>query len=361
MQLVKPNRNGLIELYRFIFAVVIVFHHARYLGGGAPYALFGNAGYIGVEFFFLVSGFLLAKTALKPRSELSLGYETGCFMLKKIKALLPFYSLAVLASLISEFLVEERGLVSRASGIFDILFLGMSGIKTYPVVNASWYLSAMLICMIVIYPLTRKYRDKFIYIIAPIISILLLGYLSRNFGNLNQYNNNFTLVYTGLIRAFAEISLGVIIYAIVEKLQQIKFTKFSQLLISALNLCLLVFILFGSTVIESSNFDYVLLLAIALLVSLTFAKVGLIANLKIFNAKLFTFLGKLSLVIYLNHMWVKSLVVKYAPQTLGYNKLLVIFLVLTFVVSFVMMLINLIIGKISTKCGCKVKKLFVKE
>ena len=361
MQTKKSGRNGVIELYRLIFALMIVFHHARYLGGGTDMALFGNMGYIGVEFFFLVSGFLLAKSALKPPNELSLGYETGNFIFKKIKALLPFYSLAVIASLISELLVEDRGLTSRFSGIFDILFLGMSGIKTYPVVNASWYLSAMIISMVIIYPLTRKYRDKFIYILAPIISIVLLGYLSRNFSNLNQYNNNFTIVYTGLLRAIADITIGVIIYKVVEWLQQKNFTTLSRLLFSVFNIGLIVFILFSSTVIESSNFDFVVLLAIATLVCTTFAKVGLISNLKLFNAKFFGFLGKLSLVIYLNHMWVKSVIAKYAPETLGYNKLLVTFLILTFAVSFIMMLINLIVNIISKKCGKHIKKLFIKE
>ena len=361
MQTVKTRRNGVIELYRFIFALMIVFHHARYLGGGTDTPLFGNIGYIGVEFFFLVSGYLLAKSALKPPGETPLGCETGKFIYKKITSILPFYLLAVIASLVSEFFVEQRATTDKLSGVFDVIFLGMSGIKTYPVVNASWYLSAMFISMVILYPLARKFRDKFIYILAPILCIVIFGYLSRNFGNLNQYNNNFTIVYTGLIRAIAEISLGAIIYEIVEWLKLKQFTVLSKVLCSLLNITLLIFILYSSTVVESSNFDFVILLAIAVVVCLTFAKIGIIANLRIFETKFFSFLGKLSLVVYLNHMWVKSLIVYFVPEALGYNKLLLMFLCSTFIVSFLMLLVNFIINKVSIKCGNKIMKLFIKE
>lgn len=44
-------RNGNIELLRFMFCMCVVLYHA-WVGPG---------GYIGVEFFFMVTGFFLAK------------------------------------------------------------------------------------------------------------------------------------------------------------------------------------------------------------------------------------------------------------------------------------------------------------
>lgn len=49
------QRNGVIDFMRFIFALLVILHHA---------ILFHKpiiAGYIGVEFFFMVTGWLMAE------------------------------------------------------------------------------------------------------------------------------------------------------------------------------------------------------------------------------------------------------------------------------------------------------------
>lgn len=53
------QRNGMIDFMRFIFSIVIVLHHASLFRGTML------AGYIGVEFFFIVSGWLLMERVQK--------------------------------------------------------------------------------------------------------------------------------------------------------------------------------------------------------------------------------------------------------------------------------------------------------
>ena len=64
----RSVRNGKVELYRFIFSVIILLFHA-YLADplqpnvnqvGTTLAMFPQ-GALGVEFFFLLSGFLMAR------------------------------------------------------------------------------------------------------------------------------------------------------------------------------------------------------------------------------------------------------------------------------------------------------------
>ena len=63
----KSRKNGRVEFLRFIFALAILFFHIHKSFAGDDVIELGNTGlnffargYIGVEFFFLVSGYLLA-------------------------------------------------------------------------------------------------------------------------------------------------------------------------------------------------------------------------------------------------------------------------------------------------------------
>ena len=59
------KRNGEIDAFRFVFAIVIfLFHFGVFLQNSALKNVF-KFGNIGVEFFFLVSGYLLAARACR--------------------------------------------------------------------------------------------------------------------------------------------------------------------------------------------------------------------------------------------------------------------------------------------------------
>lgn len=57
----KQGRNGLLELYRFLFALWVVYYHGFFITKGAYF----NHGYISVEFFFILSGFFLISSFKK--------------------------------------------------------------------------------------------------------------------------------------------------------------------------------------------------------------------------------------------------------------------------------------------------------
>lgn len=372
MDKATTKRNGAIDFLRFLFALVIIIYHARGIGGGSDHALFKRFGYIGVEFFFIVSGFLMAKSAERD-SELEstrsggvclLGEDTVRFLWRKIKTVLPYFLLAAIPSLVVLFYDKGYGRMETLERlmmcVWDLSFLGASGIKTYTVVRASWYLSAMYISMILLYPLLRKFKDQFTHIIAPLLSIVLLGYISQTFGHLDQYiaSDAYTVVHSGILRAIAELSLGCICYAVCKEIRRKPLTQLSRVLISVI--CVIGFTgVFLATNVNRKYFDFVLLFAIVVCTTLVFSELGAISRSSLFKHKVFPLLGELSMVVYLNHMWIKTFITTLIPKSHGYSILLCIYVISVVVISFLMMGIVYCLKKFWKSKGKHIKSWFI--
>ena len=63
----KKKRNSLVELYRFLFAMWVVYYHGYFF---LPKDSHFSGGYIAVDFFFILTGFfvmgLIKKESEKP-------------------------------------------------------------------------------------------------------------------------------------------------------------------------------------------------------------------------------------------------------------------------------------------------------
>ncbi len=359
------RRNGIVDFMRFIFCVVIVFCHGRNLGGGSEKALFADAGYIGVEFFFLVSGFLMAKSALSaPDSGRGLGSETLTFMWRKIRAVLPYYLFAVLFSYGTKAYINEYSFVETVRnfllGIWDLMFLRAAGFRSFGLIRATWYLSAMFSAMFILYPILRKYGRTFTRVIAPLLAIFLTGYLTQTCSSLDQHINNWNFVYTGLIRAVAEISLGCVCYEIVDRMKGVQYTVFSRVLITLGQVVGYGFILYCMNDLpDGKQFDFVLLPIMAFCVVLSFSGQGVAVRL--FTGRPFPWLGKMSMIVYLNHMWVKDTLAALMPESLGYFKLLGIFLACTVAASLVCLFFVDGVGKLIDRNRDKIRRCFIKQ
>ena len=212
----KEERNLSAELWRMVFAVVIVMWHARKL----PWAE-GNfvlqSGVFVVEFFFILSGYLMAQSVCREG-----GTEKGewQFLWQKIRSFYPAYLFALVFDIVvrlSPLYHREVDYKAFAYYIYDFLMLratGIQGLEPNTVVGPSWYLSAMLVAMMILYPLLRRFRDVFFNILAPMLAIFLFGWFSVMKGSLDYplvFENGICL---GLLRAIAGISLGTVCFAV---------------------------------------------------------------------------------------------------------------------------------------------------
>lgn len=168
----KSNRNGLIELYRFLFAMWVVWYHGFFLFQNEYF----DHGYIAVEFFFILSGFYILKTIDKYKDEKFFA-GLGKLLWGRIKSL---------------------GLAFVIGVIFSVWFMVID--KKITKLGFLWYIPYMLLAFIVVYTLKRFIRQKWVFLFV-MLGIAVVCYLLQ-----------YIPIYPGheIIRSLEGVSLGVV-------------------------------------------------------------------------------------------------------------------------------------------------------
>lgn len=312
----RKKKNGLIEFLRFAFCLIIVFRHGA---GFTPESMteYFQRGALGVEFFFLISGYLMACSAAKYQTNSaegnnSVGKDTVEFLKRKISGLCPELPIAFLISFLISFCSLGSFSVGRIieaanEWIWECLMVSMAGFSTGSMHMGIWYISAMLLSMLILFPLCRKYFDTFVRVIAPIIAIFLIGILVlMSETTLGPTHILGGFVYKGMVRAIAEMSLGIACYLIIEHLRKYNLTRFAQILIDIIMLFLMAGIFTWMIFGDDEKYDLLCFLLITITVCLAFSHQGYFA--KYFDCKIFYWLGEISFAVYLGHVeWSKAI------------------------------------------------------
>lgn len=305
-------RNGSIDLMKFLFTLVVMLYHTTKLFPG---------GYIAVDFFFIVSGYLMSKSTEKRIANgIALGSDTLSFVLHKAKGIFPFYLSAFILSFCFTCVLGGSGIKQSLLTLFhspyNIFMLGMAG--NYDMghrVQASWYISAMLLGILLMYPIRKKNVNVFDHIIAPILFLVFVGWAHQTGGGVSYFTVGYQsniFMYNGMFRGIAEMAIGCSCYTLGKKLQNIHFTFWGKLIVSLFELIGYALIFFCASRYSQSDTDLTLLLLIAMSVTLSFSGKGLLSP--ILNNRLCSFLGSFSLQMYLTHELVKNVILPYARK-----------------------------------------------
>ncbi len=332
----RTMKNGKIEFTRFAFSVIILLFHLGEVLISKNYRIaehftFFSNGWIGVEFFFAVSGYLMASSAFKNRdNKASLGKDTFLFMEKKLMAVLPYHLIVFSITFLTLVVAKYESLTQTADYILSVipnfLLIQRSGLKNSDVLGVEWYISEMLIAMLVLYPICKKYYDKFAKIIAPVTSLLIIGYLIKTTGSLNGSTNWSVIVSKTFLRAVSEICAGVFCFELCRNIKKLNFTKKDKLILTFFEIiCYLVILAFIVTDIPK-KFSGTIFIFICCAVCLSFSDITY--GKKLFNNKFVYFLGTLSLPIYLCHSLTRRVIVEYFSD-LRFRYALIIFILLT--------------------------------
>ncbi len=317
----NKKRNNEIELFRFLFITVIaVMHFSNSYFKSCPYY---QGAYIGTEFFFLLSGFMIAKKALSQREPLS-PYRFTWNRLKKLYPdyLFAFFLLFVL-SLVSGAIACQDGFKTLCSYIFELLFLHASGLKSFGLLNyPTWYLSSLIIGGFLIYGLICINRKLYLTIIAPLSVLVTYSFFSANVGHMDVWGSaQMFHLSDALTRGFAAMSLGCLSYCLssylsrqTERLSQNKAVK---VLLTLTELFCLCFVFFDCAFVSDSQMDFYFILLLFVGITLSFSNLT-------FTGQMFSkipflgFLGNISYQMYVYQLFIICIFCLYLPD-LGYR------------------------------------------
>ena len=332
-------------MLRFLFALAILFFHihkrfavSENIHIGNTGLLFFNHGYIGVEFFFLVSGYLLAAGCYSKR-ELStefIGTETAQMMWKKIKNIFPYHIFAMILTIIVNAYFLENTVSGRYHYVIDswasVFFLQVFGFDSTWVNKLTWYLDVWLMVTFIFYYFLRKHYETFVKIICPLLALFVLGYMAHEYNSIAGIDGWTGHFYKCFLRGLAEMALGCSAYSLTRQLNKINFSKAGSIILGFCEAIgyILVFKYACSGCDPKYSFPTLFIMCLALI--LTFSNVN--PYHKIFDCTIFDWCGKMSLLIYLNQFYCIRLVQQLLPDLNFWWKVVACTL-LTFIGAFI--------------------------
>ncbi len=334
-KIVPSVKNGKIELFRFICAIIIAIYHFNFSIEYKSEKF--TKGYLAVEFFFIVTGYLMAKSLSKytddPDNKFDLFDTSLKYVAKKISSFYCFYIAAIIitsAAWIPYFKLPVKEYFFK---LFDavptFLLLQMVGFKTADWYVPIWYLSAMVIVTIILTPILLKFPKSYSLYIGPFISVVLLGFIYVKVG---YYNRSIIIKGNppyGLMRAFAEISIGCTCFYL-EKCGYLKKLREKSASVIAIICYILSFVYMYNNYKNDHEFLSIILITVASII--TFHNKNTFTFL---NNRFVYFLGKLSLPIFLVHSVSRYTIPKWIPQFSHYSLYMMLYLVATIILSIV--------------------------
>lgn len=210
------GRDWRIELLRFIATLGIAIFHFEWIYLGHP--VYFRHFYLFVEFFFILSGFFLAKNV--KRTENNDDYASLKYTYHQAKKLWVPYFIAFIFSF------WVYCLVNNVKGLnvlwllwqskWEIIYFQLSGFDpTAPVINGvTAYIPALLFAGLIVYYMLSKHYRLTVNILAVVLPVLIYSHIVITYGNLSQwlvYENWYTV---GIIRGIAGILIGVFAFEV---------------------------------------------------------------------------------------------------------------------------------------------------
>ncbi len=371
----KNSKISTIELWRFILVLAIALGHLNtFIWQGKGESLFFTGGRVLAFFMFLSGYFLMAHYKKQKNKDASPARQAWQYTGKRFKALYPILFIGVLLA----FIVRNAINGTRITQIFGIFmdsiweFLGISQIGAVGLLELKsmtfdislgtsqlwngplWYISALIIAGLILYYVVSKSEDFFAGFFAPVFIILTYASVGLTDAGWDRTVLNAIGFPNGLARVMAGMSLGMLMYYIVEYLRKKKFSELMTMTFSILHIGIAIFLLYtiyvGITWSEFTNGIILYVFCIILLTNKDYISV-------LYNKSIIcNFLGRLSLYYYALHIVFIFLIAYLFPE-LSYSSSIIFNILFTTGAAFILMCFdNYVITPLFRKEKLEVKK-----
>ena len=338
----NKKQNYFIEFLRFIFSLIIMFYHSWSFAPINGATLFRH-GYLAVNFYFILTGYLMMNSLYKNKK------STFDFMKNKIQRLAPGIILSFFICYAFTFGSSGLNLATLFSNdvLADLLQLNVVGIGG--VINSAWwYLSAMLFVLFLLYPLAKKYKDKYTKVIAPLLIILTLAIVDQYDISMTWHSKSSFIFTDGFYKAIIYIALGNISYEIAQYFKKFKLDKLKTILITISEILIYGILIFNMHIKYIDTMWFAVLFTIG--VSITFSNLSLTS--KVFNNNIWKKLGNFGFYLYLTHSAIRTYMKR--RNSLVYYDMLPRYLVLSLAVAlFVYVMIEYLYPMLKRKISKK--------
>lgn len=307
----KSNRMAIVDLWKFIAAVMIMIHHLYYLSPdfeGRDYP--GYFAWIYVEFFFILTGYFTCRHFTGQDRQENIVRSSLSYTWQKFKPFLPYTTVAITLQylLSAPYTVLMQGsyrrfLYSFADYPLEVMLLGEAHASQQRLVPI-WFLSAMLI----VFPLVgllAQLKNK--YLILLISGAYPLFY----YGRATLANRVWP---DDLLRALAGLLLGVflcVLCDLIRERQLIPRNKITAKLLTAIEtVCMLLAFLLIIRADKSLWRLIILLFAAGLSIMLS----GRSMTSKL-QSPVIAYLGKLSMPMFIWQWVVATIVIRLGQLT----------------------------------------------
>ena len=334
----NKQENYFIDFLRFLFSLSILFYHSWVFAGAYGNGIF-SYGYLAVDFYFIVTGYLMINSIYKnKKSKLSTLNESFNFIYKKVKKLFPSLLVTFIIGIVFVYgrsVFSDYELLLSNKLLPELFQLGIFGYDLS--VNSSWwYISAMIFVLMLVYPLATKYKKEYCVYIAPLIIVFTLGIVNMYKININNPLGITLLLRNGFYKALIFIPLGNISYVLSNKIKDKNLSKYKSILLSVFEIVIYVILLLNLNRLHMGTFLYAVLLMIN--ISITFSNVTIPS--KIFKHSIWKKIGNYGFYIFLCNISIRTYMLKnYMHLNLTYNQLLICFVTITCITSLVIYLI----------------------
>lgn len=205
----KERNDNMIYIWRIIFANMIAFFHFDGVYNITENWGLINGWYIAVEFFFIVSGFLLYQQCKDGRYTSNVAYIKD-----KIFKIYPTYLICFIIAFMFKTANDPAG---RMGVLYDSFWelvclqsIGLDRGWNY-VSSTTWYISALFICSFFLFFLLKNYEKITVDFLIPLSIIIFYSWFYRNGAMLDVVIDIDGFYRNGaLMRGIAGMGLGVI-------------------------------------------------------------------------------------------------------------------------------------------------------